>query len=878
MKDENNTEKPEEKNKASENKEPEIIDLDQTGTIKIPEGLPREVSVDTLLLGDMSGEIALNMEDTQLLQTLDSLTENANPDFPQDTDKILLEQTRVIELPEKVKEQLPDDTMPIMDFDETAQIPEMEDLPEGADYGYDLPEGEEGDFPEDYPEDYAGEDPEGQTEENPEDYAGEGAPEEGAPEEVADGTSEDGSDAEDDPDADDAFGTGELIGLSDLEKLVSRGKSARPEVRRGGRRGVIIAAVIAGICLLAAGILIWLGSRGLPAAPKKENPLLAAGQDLSTIGTPGSSGLIAFAAADHGPKDDPTQQAGTDPETDEESVPVLISFTSVSQDLKIKFINKDTERLIRDVIFEVVLTRDGEKIRLRDEDKDGIIYEKEMKGGDYQVAAVDIKGFNFVKVQASVNVRDKIAYQKVDVKEEIKTEAEVNAAVEDTGGSNDKGSDPTPTPASKDTVEWVESSKKPKEGSDGYKKVEKDSIPEPAYARAVMPVPAASRTAAAAADKPAPHPVAAAPGPDAEPLPIDDPTPTPTPVEELTPTPTPKEKEEGTPTPTSGGEKEGTPTPTAAEGEGTPTPTGTGPDPKKDKETKLKDKNGNQLYYKDGDKYVEAVYADYYTRKEFFIVTEIEYVYTGWQTFDGVTYFFDKNGNKVTGDQVIQGVSYHFNSDGSLANSNVGTVKNGEGIMGIDVSKWNGTIDWNAVKAAGVNFAIIRCGYRGSSTGVLVEDPTFRYNIQNAQAAGIKVGLYFFTQAVNEVEAVEEASMCLSLASGYSVSYPIFIDTEFTVGKNGRADGIDRATRTAVCRAFVETIRNGGYAGGVYSSKSWLGPMVDIGSIGGAKVWLAHYTSKTDYAGHYDIWQHSSKGTISGIKGAVDLNWSYMGY
>ncbi len=212
------------------------------------------------------------------------------------------------------------------------------------------------------------------------------------------------------------------------------------------------------------------------------------------------------------------------------------------------------------------------------------------------------------------------------------------------------------------------------------------------------------------------------------------------------------------------------------------------------------------------------------------------------------------------------------------AGGNSGGNNGGKGILGIDVSKWNGSIDWNAVKASGVNFVIIRCGYRGSSTGVLVEDPTFRTNIQGAQAAGIKVGLYFFTQAVNEVEAVEEASMCLSLAQGYNISYPIFIDVEFTVNKNGRADGLDRATRSAVARAFCETINNGGYAGGVYSSKSWYGYSLDMSVIGGYKIWLAHYTSQTDYSGHYDIWQYSSKGSISGIKGNVDMNYSYMGY
>ena len=122
-----------------------------------------------------------------------------------------------------------------------------------------------------------------------------------------------------------------------------------------------------------------------------------------------------------------------------------------------------------------------------------------------------------------------------------------------------------------------------------------------------------------------------------------------------------------------------------------------------------------------------------------------------------------------------------------------------EGQMGIDVSKWNGEIDWDRVRNAGITYAIIRCGYRGSSTGALVEDPYFRQNMQGALSAGLKVGIYFFTQATNEVEAVEEASMALALCRDYKVTYPIFIDTE-GAGGNGRADGLDMETRTKVCQ------------------------------------------------------------------------------
>ncbi len=289
-----------------------------------------------------------------------------------------------------------------------------------------------------------------------------------------------------------------------------------------------------------------------------------------------------------------------------------------------------------------------------------------------------------------------------------------------------------------------------------------------------------------------------------------------------------------------------------------------------DTTTKLKDKNGNQIYIKDKDgNYKEAVYADYFTAPEFYIRTEGQYAYTGWQTINGKTYYYDKNGKVVTGTQVIQGVTYNFDSTGAIAASVNGST------FGIDVSRHNGNIDWNAVKASGVDYVIIRCGYRGSATGVLVEDENFKKNIKGATAAGLKVGIYVFSQAVDEVEAVKEASLAVSLAKGYNLTYPIFIDTE---SSGGRADKIDTATRTAVVNAFCQTVANAGYQPGIYASKSWYETKLNMSAIGNYKIWLAQYAAAPSYKGRYDMWQYSSKGTISGISGKVDLNLSYLGY
>ena len=288
------------------------------------------------------------------------------------------------------------------------------------------------------------------------------------------------------------------------------------------------------------------------------------------------------------------------------------------------------------------------------------------------------------------------------------------------------------------------------------------------------------------------------------------------------------------------------------------------------KEGKLMDTSNRQLYVLTSDnKYREATYADYYdtTIKTFYIKTEGKIKYTGWQTIDGKLYFFDAAGNKVTGEQVIQGAKYNFASDGSLVT--------GSGSFGIDVSKWNGTIDWTAVKNSGVNYVIIRCGYRGSSTGALVEDPKFKANIQGANAAGLKVGVYFFSQAVNKAEAVEEASMTIELIRKYKISYPVFLDVE---GSGGRGDKVDKATRTDVIKAYCETVQNAGYTAGVYANKSWLNDKIDAGQLSKYKIWLAQYAATPTYTGRYDMWQYKSTGKISGISGNVDLNISYLGY
>lgn len=277
--------------------------------------------------------------------------------------------------------------------------------------------------------------------------------------------------------------------------------------------------------------------------------------------------------------------------------------------------------------------------------------------------------------------------------------------------------------------------------------------------------------------------------------------------------------------------------------------------------TQLKDKSG-RLLYKDSECKKPATVADYNANGTYYT----EPVYTGWQTIDGKVYYYTSNHQRVTGSQVISGISYNFGSDGAL--------QQGSGKNGIDVSSHQGNIDWAFVKAAGINFAIIRVGYRGSQTGALVEDSCFKKNIQGATANGINVGVYFFTQATTEAEAVEEASMALTLCSGYNLSYPIFVDTENGSGA-ARANGLDKGTRTACVAAFCKTIANGGRKAGVYASKSWYNNKIDASAFSNYFIWVAQYNTTCNYKGKYNMWQYSSKGSVPGIKGNVDVNIAY---
>ena len=870
-----------------------------------------------------------------------------------------------------------------------------------------------------------------------------------------------------------------------------------------------------GIVVLAGAFMSGVLYVNAKSIEKQVEAFASVGEEVEGISVIGEGGLLAVSeSAKLSVMVDLEEELEEESEEVEEEVnqdktiEVTVNLISIQSDLKIKFVNKATGKLIGGVPFEVEVSNGKKTFDLRDEDKDGIIYQTNIEAGTYQVTAKPFKDDNFAKYQlpisaTSVKVTDTIAYKKVDVADEVKTEAEVNAALEDTAkqGMEEES-------ALKDTVEWVESTKTPLNTDANYEEVRKDNIPDPATLSALSTgfVKMVSEGVATTAEETPSECTCKSkcvPGekvdenclvckvgngencngvdsgsdkPDTENPSKPDESET-TDREKLdslslsknsltiekgktdtlsvegkysteascswsseddkvadvsggtvtakgegsttikatvaiggesrilecivtvtapqTTEPTDQEKLDtlsldkttlnlmqdksdtlvisgeyassvSSTTWASGDSKiadvdgdgkvkaigAGTTEITAKVKVGTAEGTlkctvtvtaqtykitkidgsssikvgGTGTvnvttDPEGgviswtssdekiakiesskdssatvagvavgtvtitakcgdaeatwkmtvlkdlsgDTSSKLKDKDGTQMFVKKDGKYVEAVYADYYKADKFYLQKSL-YFYTGWQTINGSVYFYDKNGNYVTGDQVIQGARYTFGSDGKMSTSS--------GIMGIDVSKWNGNIDWNAVKNSGVSYVVIRCGYRGSSTGALIEDPKFKSNIKGAKAAGLRVGVYFFSQAVNEVEAVEEASMALSLVSGYGLDYPIFLDVE---ASGGRGDGISKETRTAVCKAFCATIQNSGYSAGVYANKTWFTEKINTSSLTAYKIWLAQYASTPTYtATKYDMWQYSSKGKVSGISGNVDLNMSYF--
>ena len=687
-------------------------------------------------------------------------------------------------------------------------------------------------------------------------------------------------------------------------------------------------SIALGVVIIASGIFAFSLYSNVKAQQDEINSFAEIGTEAENIEEIGQTGLDAMASAKS------SENAATEASSLAEaielstgSVDVKMTLSTIVSDLKIKFTNADTGKLIASVPFKVsVKDKSGNITEYENDDMDGIIYETGVKAGEYTVSLETLDddkyaAYNFNSDAQTITVKDTAEYKVVDVSDEVKSEAEVNVAAEDTQVKEAVESE------NQDTVDWVESTTTASSNTesssdtsttttsdDTYIEISKDQIvvPDSASLDTIMHKLVAEDDVVDDKEYEGSDDYY-----DDEADDSDESSDTSNDTSDSESDSSESDSDESDVTMSISASsatieigKTATLSATASNGstditwysddeliatvDGSGLVTAVSPgtveitaELTSDDSVyatcnvtvisdaaastgSLCDSGGNPVYVKEADGTYRIATADDYDKYDKFYVKSSASVagnqtYTGWQTIGGKTYYYDKDGNPVTGNQVIQGVQYTFDSSGALIT--------GSGTLGIDVSRWNGTIDWSAVKKSGVNYAIIRCGYRGSSSGALIEDSMFRTNIQGAVNAGIKVGVYFYTQATTEAEAIEEASFVVSMIKNYGLSYPVYLDVEKS---NGRGDAISYDMRTTVCKAFCKTITNSGYSAGIYASKTWFESKFDVSALTSYKIWLAQYATSATYSkSRYDMWQYTAKGSVSGISGDVDMNLSY---
>ena len=198
--------------------------------------------------------------------------------------------------------------------------------------------------------------------------------------------------------------------------------------------------------------------------------------------------------------------------------------------------------------------------------------------------------------------------------------------------------------------------------------------------------------------------------------------------------------------------------------------------------------------------------------------------------------------------------------------------------VGVDISEFQDYVDFVKVKKAGINFVMLRAGARGYGTGQLIVDDYFNDNLKRATDAGLEVGVYFFSQAITKEEAVEEAKMVLQNLGDYQISYPIAFDMEFIENDKARIDSLSKADKTAIAKAFLDTVAAAGYKTMLYGNKEWLIKEVDMSKLTAYDVWLSQQADVPDYPYQFTMWQYSTQGSVDGIAGMVNMNISFIDY
>lgn len=208
------------------------------------------------------------------------------------------------------------------------------------------------------------------------------------------------------------------------------------------------------------------------------------------------------------------------------------------------------------------------------------------------------------------------------------------------------------------------------------------------------------------------------------------------------------------------------------------------------------------------------------------------------------------------------GYKYYTDEEGNIISS-----------IGVDVSKYQNEIDWEQVKASGIDFAIVRVGYRGyGEEGTLVEDELFRTHIEGALNAGLGVGVYFFSQAVNEEETLEEAQFVLDRIKDYDITYPVVFDTEEIKDAEARTDHLDKKQFTENCVTFCEAVKEAGYHPMIYANMKWMAFTLDLRKLTSYDKWYADYEPFPQCPYEFAMWQYTEKGQVPGFGSNVDLN------
>lgn len=200
--------------------------------------------------------------------------------------------------------------------------------------------------------------------------------------------------------------------------------------------------------------------------------------------------------------------------------------------------------------------------------------------------------------------------------------------------------------------------------------------------------------------------------------------------------------------------------------------------------------------------------------------------------------------------------------------------------LGADLSKYNGDVNFASMKAAGVDYVMIRVGSRGYNTGKITLDEKFNDYIKGASEAGLQIGVYFASQAISQEEASQEADFILQNLAPYqaSITYPVAFDMEFAANDEARIDGLRTADRTAIATAFLDKIKNAGYIPMVYGNKEWLIKEVDMTGLQQYDVWLSQEEEAPDYPYQFTMWQYTTDGVLNGVPGDVGLDISFVNY